>query len=426
MRSTTAMNDSPQANDPPQANGDETTPRPLSSARRLVRVLAGLTLFLALGFGLYAASPWLLPVSIVEGPMIQQARTDGVTVVWFTSREAPCELIVQTPEGPRSIESRSAGRRHVAAVESLAPASRYAYSIRGEGNTLTPDGTAFHTAKPPGEVFSFIAFGDSGRATREQYILGAEMSRQPVDFIVHTGDLIYPDGKRRDYQKKFFRPYRELLSRVAFWPTLGNHDVDKDHDGQPLLDVFELPHNGPPGLAPERNYWFDYAGARFVAIDSNVKPEVLRDRIAPWVRQTLSAPGPRWKFAVFHHPPYTTAKHKPDQSVQQFLAPVFEETGVDIVLSGHDHLYERTLPLRGGQPADDGRGVVYVVSGAGGASLYKLKPPAERPPIFAKLDDSVYSYSLVRVEPDVLTFQQIALGGKVIDEWQLRKPAPAP
>lgn len=408
-------------------NGDvEVTTRPRSAARRLVRVLAGLTLFLAITIGIYAASPWLLPVSIVEGPMIQQARTDGVTVVWFTSREAPCELIVQTPEGPRSIESRRSGRRHVATVEGLAAASAYAYSIRGEGNALTRNGTTFHTAKPPGAAFSFVAFGDSGRATREQYLLGAEMSRQQVDFVVHTGDLIYPDGKRRDYAKKFFRPYSDLLSRIAFWPTLGNHDVDKDHDGKPLLDVFELPHNGPPGIEPERNYWFDYAEARFVAIDSNVKADSMRDRIAPWVRQTLSAPGPRWKFVILHHPPYTTGKHKPDQNVQQFLVPVFEETDVDIVFSGHDHLYERTLPLRGGQPAAGGRGVVYVVSGAGGASLYKLKPVAERPPIFAKLDDSVHSYSLVRVEAQALTFQQIALGGKILDEWQLTKAAPAP
>src|SRR5262249_31575700 len=135
------------------------------------------------------------------------------------------------------------------------------------------------------------------------------------DLIIHLGDLIYPNGAAEDFKRNFFDPYRELLARVPFMPSLGNHD-GATNKGQPFLDVFVLPENGPKGIQPERNYWFDFGDARFVALDTNRDTEMgaisereMREKVAPWLRDVLKASDRRWKFIYFHHPPYTGGTH---------------------------------------------------------------------------------------------------------------------
>src|SRR5262249_30345539 len=119
---------------------------------------------------------------------------------------------------------------------------------------------------PDDRPMRFLAFGDSGNGSNTQRAVAETMIAAKPDLIIHLGDLIYPNGSAEDFRRNFFDPYRELLARVPFMPSLGNHDV-ATNKGQPFLDVFVLPENGPKGIQPERNYWFDFGDARFVALD---------------------------------------------------------------------------------------------------------------------------------------------------------------
>ena len=208
---------------------------------------------------------------------------------------------------------------------------------------------------------------------------------------------------------------------MCFWPCLGNHDIAEPDLGAPYLEVFELPENGPTGSTPERSYWFDYAAARIAVIDINLDEPQLRDVVAPWLTDVMSEPGPRWKFVSLHHPPYTGGAYQPDQRVQNALVPVFEAVGVDIVFAGHDHMYQRTAPIRAGEVVEEGAGVVYVVSGAGGALIYDALPPDQRPAYVIALNDEVHSFTRVNIDGDTLRLRQIAVDGEVIDDWTLRK-----
>lgn len=405
--------------------------RPLAPPRiRRLRVLAGGVLVVLVGAAFHAALPWILPIALLEGPMVQNVTTQGAHLVWFTSRSGvtTVELLDEGAPAPGPVVAN--GARHEARIDGLRPNSVYRYRIRGDGATLIEK--AFQTAAITDQPVKFVVFGDSGRGTTAQYRLAAGITEAQPDFVVHTGDVIYPDGARRRFRERFFRPYREVLARVAFWPSLGNHDVSKETNGEPYREVFSLPENGPEGVTPEANYWFDAGPMRFVVIDTNYRAPAgtteaeLESRVAPWIEQVL-ADAPAWRVAVFHHPPYTAGSHKPDPVIQRLIVPALERAGVQVVFNGHDHLYIRTHPIRAGEVvAADGGGITYVVTGAGGAKLYDALPPEQRPPYVAALNNEVHSFTKVEADAVYMRMQQIDVDGNVLDDWTIRRSTPSP
>ena len=381
--------------------------------------MLGALLFIALGLGLYAAAPWILPVRIVEGPLVQQAGAGSAIVVWYTSRPARCELSYTPDANERFAEITTDDRRHSALLTDLQPGLEHPYRITVGERTLAQ--AALKPVKTAADPFHFIVFGDSGMASTAQYLLATQMAALDPDFLLHTGDLVYSRGERAAFDDRFFKPYGRMLRRASFWPCVGNHDVAEPGFGGAYREVFELPPNGPEGLPAEHDYWFDYAAARVAVIDSNHSEAELAGQVAPWLIQVMSASGALWKFVALHHPPYTAGRYEPDQRIIRALVPAFESAGVDIVFAGHDHHYERTQPLLGGQIAAVGSGVVYIVTGAGGARIYEALPPAQRPAYVAALNDQTHGFTHVEIDGAALRVRQIALGGDVLDDWELRK-----
>jgi hypothetical protein len=411
--------------DEPLDNQIEEKSRLRAKRKRARRVLLAALLVTLAGLGAYAIWPWLLPPFIYEGPMVQMAGENQVTLVWYMTRPVGGELTVRMGDDQVTFPVEREGRRCRLTFTGLEAGHEYPYQIFLDGDELAQ--AAFRTGKPAGEPFRFAVFGDSGRGSQEQYRLAAHITAADPDFMLHTGDVVYGAGERHKYRERFFVPYKDLLSRVNMWPSLGNHDLYEPSFGKPYLEIFELPENGPPNQPAERNYWFDYASARIVVVDSNIGEEALRDDVAPWMGEVLAGSDAAWKFVVFHHPPYTGGHYPPDQKIQNTLVPVFESTDVDVVFNGHDHMYQRMHPIRGGAVAGDGRGVVYIVTGAGGGRLYEPLPPEQRPEYVASLHYAVHSFTNVSVIDDqTLTVEQIALDGETLDRWTLNKPPTEP
>lgn len=392
-------------------------------------VLLWCVVLFAVATGMYAVAPWILPVRISEGPMVQMASETGVMLVWYTTRSAETSLRVTVDGAERTLADVAQGKRHVARIDGLRPATSYPYRIMTGTRQLFGD-AAFETNKPAGDRFAFVVFGDSGKGTRAQYTLASLMGKtNPLpDFIVHTGDMVYPDGARWRYGDRFFTPYRRLLARVNFWPCLGNHDIDKTGAAPAFDEVFITPDDGPAGPHKGHNYWFDYAAARVVVLDSNLETAseaVLRDQIGPWLRQVLAEPGPTWHFVSLHHPVHTIGKYQPDTRLARTLVPIFEETGVDVVFCGHDHNYQRWHALRGDTQAEDGRGVVYIVTGGGGGELYTVKSRDQWPSTLAFAASDLHSFTQAVVDGRTLTLRQFDENGKLIDESKIEKPAAA-
>lgn len=373
--------------------------------------------------------------TLIVGPMVQIPVPDGLTVVWEMDASLGSGVAWLEDSPGVNIVSKAVqtGRRYVAAFDGLTAGRTYRYTVANDRGLLGSTVVAgpYETKPPPtrGTPFRFVAFGDSGNGSNTQIEFARRIAAAMPDVIIHVGDLVYPAGAGETYGTHFYEPNAEMIRHAPFMPSLGNHDVATDQ-GRPLLAQFVFPENGPKGIEQGRCYWFDYGDARFVALDSNLVAaagaltmEDLKTVVAPWVRRVLTDCDARWKFVYYHHPFYTGSQHSADgvAFMKEAFLDVFEEVGVDVVFCGHNHLYERTAPLRRDEIVPDGEGIVYIVTGAGGVSKYPELLP--NPPYIRYYNDQVFSFTQVDLSADRLELKQISEHGEVIDEYVIEKPS---
>jgi predicted phosphodiesterase len=342
-----------------------------------------------------------------RGPYVQGVTASSAVICWVSKH--PGSGVVEygkSPElGCKETDPR-VRRRHVVALAALDPGSTYHYRVEGVGGSSSG---CFRTA-PVGDDsrFSFAVVGDSGSGGKGQLAVAALLERLRPDLVLHTGDVVYPAGQERHYDRRFFAPYRNLIKTVPLFPVLGNHDVRKGN-GAAFLENFHPPL-GSPG-STKRYYSFDWGNTHFVALDSELyhgdrgsNPEEQRD----FLERDLATTRKRWKVAFLHRSPYGSSRHGGDEKVREDLEPLFVKHGADLVFSGHDHVYERTVPITG---------VTYVVSGGGGRRLY----PAGNGELTAS-SVSVHHAVLVRVSGSRLLLETLEVGGKVVDRSELYQP----
>jgi hypothetical protein len=251
------------------------------------------------------------------------------------------------------------------------------------------------------DTLKFAIIGDSGTGSSAQYRVAKQLwdahAKFPYEFVVMLGDNLYGGNGDKDYKKKFEDPYKPLLdSKIKFYATLGNHD----NPNQRLYKLFNM--NG------ERYYSFKpRAGVRFFALDSNYMD---RPQLA-WLEKELAASGSDWKIAFFHHPIYSSGgKHGSDLEMRQLLEPIFLKHGVDMVLAGHEHFYERIKPQKG---------IYYFISG--GAAKLREGDVAPRSELTAKGFDMGYHFILAELDKDALHFQAVSDQGKTVDSGTLAR-----
>lgn len=244
----------------------------------------------------------------------------------------------------------------------------------------------------------FAVIGDNGTGEQPEFDVGTQMTRAhqsfPFDFVVMLGDNIYGGKKPSDFKRKFEEPYKELLDDgVKFYASLGNHDDPNER--------FYRFYN----MGGQRYYSFRKGDAEFFAMDSTYFDPTQRD----WLIKALSGSTARWKICFFHHPLYSaSAFHGPDVDLRSHLEPIFEKYGVNVVLSGHEHVYERVKPQHG---------IYYFVLGNSG----QLRPHDLRPSDETALGfDTDRSFMLVEIAGDDLYFQTIARSGNTVDSGDLK------
>jgi predicted phosphodiesterase len=341
-------------------------------------------------------------------PYMQGVTAYSAVICWVSA--GPDAGVVEygkTPELGRKEAEARVGGRHTVALTGLESGSTYHYRVEGAGGSSA---TGCFCTAPSGDDsrFSFAVVGDSGSGGKGQLAVAALLERLRPDLVLHTGDVVYPAGQERHYDRRFFVPYRNLIKTVPIFPVLGNHDVRKGN-GAAFLQNFHPPL-GSPG-STKRYYSFDWGNTHFVALDSELyhgdrgsDPEEQWD----FLERDLATTRKHWRIAFLHRSPYGSSRHGGDEKVREDLEPLFAKHGVDLVFSGHDHVYERTVPIRG---------VTYVVSGGGGRRLY----PAGRS---ARTVSSVSAHHavLVRVDGGHLSLEAVEAGGTYVDRLDLYQP----
>lgn len=289
--------------------------------------------------------------------------------------------------------------QHFALLTNLTPGTTYSYDVEVDGQRLGPVST-FQTAPAHGSDASFIAFADSGAGTSYQTGLAEVMKRVPFDFALIAGDVIYEKGADFEYDPHYFRPYGELIKHLPFFPVVGNHDIVTE-GGDPFKRNFYL---------PKGTFYYDFfwGDIHLIALDSN---KVYDKKQQAWLESALQAPA-RWKIVYFHHPAFSSAEYGDTPAVQTQWVPLFEKYGVDLVINGHAHGYERTIPING---------VTYIVTGGGGAWLY----PVGRNERTA-VSISTHEFLSIDLTADQMTLKTIDGKGATVDTLQIDKPTTMP
>jgi len=310
---------------------------------------------------------------ISRTPYLQSTTTNSTVVVWG-STDGYAEVVLRDPEGkvvttaPAQIAgdaSRKAARLAAqkpadgqlraddiylvkAELRGLEPTHLYCYQLRFGDVALTePAPLTTATAPKPETPIRFVAVGDTGTGGAAEKAIKKRMTEVQFDLMLFLGDIAYKSGTAAQLERNFFKIYGDILRYVPAYPAIGNHER-RTRKGHPYFESFVLP-------GAERYYSFDWGDVHFVAIDTtHYNSEQLN-----WLREDLRANKLPWVIVFGHHPPYTNSFRGPQLGVRRAFAKIFTTYKVDLVVTGHEHQYERF------RVAD----VNYVVSGGGGGRL---------------------------------------------------------
>ncbi len=395
--------------------------------------------------------------SVTRGPYLQQGAPQSMSVLWRTGSATDSRVRFGTDPLNLSnvVVSASAGTNHIVALQQLQPDTRYYYQIGYSGGWFVGDSNQnFVTSPLPGALkpTRLWVLGDSGEAnadlmaTRNSYLNFS--GTRPADLMLMLGDNAYPSGTDSEYQRAVFNIFPTILKNTVLWPTRGNHDLNSAY-----LDIFTLPQKAEAGgvaSGSELYYSFDYANIHFICLDSQTSNRGSNGPMCNWLKADLEATKQDWLIAFWHHPPYSNGSHDSDSEtslveMRRNALPILESYGVDLVLSGHSHGYERSFFLQGhyglsstfnesmkvnpgnGRVDGDGayikqghQGAVYTV--AGNSSLSDRPDP--HPAMYLSLD--VVGSLVIDIATNRLDLILLGNSGVIADYFTLLKPLPVP
>ncbi|HEY8141769.1 MAG TPA: metallophosphoesterase [Kofleriaceae bacterium] len=290
-------------------------------------------------------------------------------------------------------------------LDGLEPRTLYCYRVMSRQGPLT-DPAPLVTAAPPGQEdpVRFVMLGDTGSGSAAQQAIARRIAAEPFDFLVFLGDLAYEQGTAEQLQTRFFEVYKDYLQFAPVFPVMGNHDR-RTRNGGPYLEAFVLP-------PPELYYSFDWGDVHIVVLDTTGG---YREQIE-WLKRDLSGNRKRFTIAVGHHPMYTGSIRGPHLALRRRFWPVLAFYGVNLVVMGHEHHYERFARRNG---------IIHIVSGGGGGRLTRIYSKAS-----TVRTATIHHYLAFEVTKNKLTMRAIDIEGKEFDkvelEWRSHKEGSPP
>jgi calcineurin-like phosphoesterase family protein len=338
-------------------------------------------------------------------PYLQQLTSQSVTIVWQTFTPAATSLDFGRADEPLVNVSRDPriDRGHTVTVSGLAPDTLYSYRWESGGRLGTI--RQFRTLPATVSAFSFGVIGDFGIATPAARANLQRLASDRIDFAITTGDNAQVFGTEQEYRENVLRPLAALISSRPFWPSIGNHDY---YGLANYLRYFALPK-------PERYYSFTYGGVLFLSLDSNRYDAGQKS----WARAELARSTAACKIAYFHHPLWSSGRGYRNvvrHRRREKIARILERGEVDLVFNGHVQNYERSKPISRGR-VNRRRGIVYVVTGGGGAKLTPFV--TRRRPRWSARRGSFYHRLRISFANNQLRGKAIDIGGNVRDRFRI-------
>ena len=322
-------------------------------------------------------SPALQKAILTRGPYLQMANENSVIIRWRTdiASNSRIQLGTSTTNYSISIDDSNVLTEHSVKVTGLEADTKYYYTIGNSSDMLQGSSSNYFTTSPTyntSRKLSFSAFGDCGKpansiqsATLNAYL--SYTSGNPAELMLLLGDNAYSTGTDAEYQANFFNTYGPtLLKNHILFPAPGNHDYGNVPETQANPNIayfknFTTPTNGECGGVPSNSaayYSYNWGNVHFLSLDSHGNEsgnsyrlyDTLSNQVK-WIKADLEANTRPWTIVYWHHPPYTMGSHNSDTEselvyMRENLLRILERYGVDLVLCGHSHDYERSYLLK--------------------------------------------------------------------------------
>jgi predicted phosphodiesterase len=360
-----------------------------------------------------------IPTDFLVKPYLQFATPTSVTLLWETHSDATS--FVEFGEAvPLTRVSSLEGRRtlHEVQLEGLQPETNYFYRVRSEnknGRKSVSQIYSFQTVVNESTAYAFGVVSDTQNNPKVWGRIAELLFGERPNFVVHAGDIVGNGQRKVEWTDEFLAPAHVLMSRVPIYAILGNHDDDAKH----YYNYLVAPE-------PEHYYTFTYGNAQFFMIDSDRKV-APGSELHTWLENALRSSTAQWKFAVHHHPPYSSDENDygdtwkgPSERGDLRLKPLvalYEKYKLDICFFGHIHDYERTWPLRQ-EKVNRENGVIYLQTGGAGGNLENYAPT--RSWFTAKVHRD-HNYIIVAIHENELQLQAIDWNGQLFDVLNIKK-----
>ncbi len=317
-----------------------------------------------------AAGTWLQAAALLvtRGPYMNLGTPSSVVLRWRTNAAVVGRVAYGTAPGASTWEmlETAATTEHKLQVTGLLPNTTYYYAVGTPTAIIAGGDASYRFTTPPvaGTVKPTRAWvvGDSGTGTslasavKNAYTAWTGSRR--TDLWLMLGDNAYTSGTDAEYQSKMFAIFPAMLRSTVLWPALGNHDglsAKSATQSGPYFNIFTLPKHADAGGAAsgtEAYYSFDYGTIHFICLDSYGSSRLPGGAMLGWLERDLASTNQPWTIAYWHHPPYSKGSHDSDTEIElvqmrENVLPVLEAAGVDLVLSGHSHSYERSFLIDG-------------------------------------------------------------------------------
>lgn len=356
-----------------------------------------------------------------KGPYIQFPAPGEVTIMWEGAQEAPGtvrfgvgEQLNHTvgpvlPERKQSHTSKTSVLKSTNAVyylykavlTGLSPATEYSYSVELNGTTIPA--RKFRTLDPHARSTSFIVYGDSRSDPKKHLAVTRNFARYNPEFILHTGDLVAKGTDYSLWSTEFFTPTAEVIDHIPFFSVIGNHE----QDGTNYLNYFDLPGN-------KLWYSLDVGPVHVLALDFRYE-KATHEQFAFAQADLLGCRAP-WKIVILHTPVYNLGGHASAWGHAAYL-PLFHQAQVDLVLSGHSHMYERFRPVV--RPDEKvSWPITHITTGGGGANLHTA---LAHPALFSQ--ETTNHFMVFEATANALKGRAIRIDGSLIDAFEIRKSA---
>lgn len=349
-------------------------------------------------------------------PYIQQLKPNEVTVKW-QSKVAPVAAVVFKKQGKDKWDKKDLAEKSVlneVKVDSLRPGTKYEFYVDVNtvefGQVKSPT-VSFKTPSIKSDSATFAVYGDTRTFPDDHRKVAtaiADKFADTIEFCLHVGDLVGDGRDFNSWSREFFNPAEQLTARVPLYPVLGNHEMNSVH----YFNYFDLPGN-------ERWYSLDRGSVHVVCLDwfSSLEPDSGQYK---WLKNDLANSSAKWKIMVLHSPFFSSGSHgrldennipvEPQMAdLRRYILPLLEEYGVNMVFSGHDHLYERSKKGN----------IYYIISGGGGAPLSNAQINLDQNP-YSQILFNKHHYCVVEATPDTFDLAVYDIDGNIIDEVKLR------